>query len=71
MTQSRSDLKELNVACSFPVETEQDEIDPDGNGADEMVTDETHLDDEIGGDSGQLFRLLVDVEPEKGESEYP
>ena len=51
VTQSRSDLKDLNVACSFPVETEQHELDPDGNGADEMVTDETPLDDENGGDS--------------------
>ena len=38
VTQSRSDLKDLNVACSCPVETEQHELDPDGNGADEMVT---------------------------------
>ena len=50
-TQSRSDLKDLNVACSFSVETEQDELDPDGNGADEMVTDEMLSDDENGGDS--------------------
>ena len=56
MTQSLSDLKDLNVACSFPVETEQHDLDPDCNGADEMVTDETPLDDENGGDSGQLFR---------------
>ena len=31
VTQS-SDLKELSVACSFPVETEQHELDPDVNG---------------------------------------
>ena len=34
MTQS-SHLKELNAACSFPIETEQHELDPDCNGADE------------------------------------
>ena len=51
VTQPRSDLKDLNVACSFPVETEYHELDPDGDGADEMVTDETPLDDENGGDS--------------------
>ena len=50
VTQSRSDLKDLNVACSFSVETEQHELDPDGNGADEMVTDEMLPDDENGGD---------------------
>ena len=44
VTQS-SDLKDFNVACSFPVETEQHELDPDGNGADELITDETPLDD--------------------------
>ena len=27
VTQSRSDLKDVNVACSFPVETEQHELD--------------------------------------------
>ena len=52
VTQSRSDLKDLNVACSFRVETEQHDLDPDGNGADEMVTDEMPLDDENSGDSG-------------------
>ena len=50
-TQSRSDLKDLNVACSFSVETQQHELDPDGNGADEMVTDEMLPDDDNGGDS--------------------
>ena len=45
-TQSLSDLKDLNVT-----ETEQHELDPDGNGADEMVTDEMLSDDENGGDS--------------------
>ena len=50
-TQSLSDLKDLNVACSFSVEIEQHELDPDGNGADEMVTDEMLPDDENGGDS--------------------
>ena len=50
-TQSRPDLKDLNVTCSFLVETEQHELDPDGNGADEMVTDEMFPDDENGGDS--------------------
>ena len=56
VTQSRSDLKDLNVACSFPVETEQHELDPDGDGADEMVTDEMPLDDENGGDSETSVR---------------
>ena len=51
-----SDLKELNVACSFPAETKQHELDPDGNGADEMVMDETPLDDVNGGDSGTLVQ---------------
>ena len=41
--QWRSDLKDLNMACSFPMETEQHELDPDGNGADEMVTDDMPL----------------------------
>ena len=40
------------MTCSFPVETEQHELDPDCNGADEMVTGETPLDDENGGDNG-------------------
>ena len=56
MTQSRSDLKVLNATCSFPTETEQFEPDPDCNGADEMVTDETPLDDENGGDSGTIVQ---------------
>ena len=56
VTQSRSDLKELNVASSFLVETEQHELDPDGTGADELVTDETPLDDETGGDSGTIVQ---------------
>ena len=51
VAQSLSDLKELNAACSFPVETEQHELDPDSKGADEMVTDETPLDDDNGDDS--------------------
>ena len=51
VAQSLSDLKELNATCFFPVETEQHELVPDGDGADEMVTDETPLDDENGGDS--------------------
>ena len=56
VTQLRSDLKDLNVACSFPVGTEQHELDPDGNGADEMVTDEIPLDNENGGDSAAIIR---------------
>ena len=56
VTQSRSDLKVLNAACSFPTETEQHELDPDCNGADEMVTDETLLDDENGGDSETIVQ---------------
>ena len=55
-TQSRSDLKDLNVACSFPVETEQHDLDPDCNGADEMMTDETPLDNENGGDSETIVQ---------------
>ena len=51
VTQSRSDLKVLNATCSFPTETEQHEPDPDCNGADEMMTDETPLDNENCGDS--------------------
>ena len=50
VTQSRSDLKVLNATCSFPTETEQHELDPDGNGADEMMTDETPLHNENGDD---------------------
>ena len=56
VTQSRSDLKVLNAACSFPIETEQHELDPDCNGADEMVTDETPLDDENGSDSETIVQ---------------
>ena len=56
VTQSLSDLKDLNATCSFPVETEQHELDPDGDGVDEMVTDETPLDDENGGDSETVFQ---------------
>ena len=56
VTQSRSDLKDLNVACSFLVETEQHECDPGGNGADEMVTDERPPDDENGGDSETIMQ---------------
>ena len=47
-THSRSDLKDLGVARSFPVETEQHELDPDGTGADELVTDAVLLDGEKG-----------------------
>ena len=54
--QRNADLKDLNVACSFPVETQQHELDPDGDGADEMVTDETPLDDENGGDSETIVQ---------------
>ena len=55
VTQSRSDLEDLNVPCSFPVETEQNELDPDGFGADEMVTDKMLLDDESGADSETII----------------
>ena len=48
VTQSRSDLKDLNVARSFLVETEQHERDPDGDGADELIMDEMSVDDENG-----------------------
>ena len=51
VTQLLSYLKDLNVTCSFLVETEQHELDPNRNGVDEMVTDETPLDDKNGGDS--------------------
>ena len=43
VTRSQSDLEVLDATCSFPVETEQHELDPDCNGADEMMTDETPL----------------------------
>ena len=56
VTQSRSDLKVLNATCSFPTETEQHELDPDCNGADEMMTDETPLDNENGGDSETIVQ---------------
>ena len=56
VTQSRSDLKVLNATCSFPIETEQHELDADCNGADEMVTDETPFDDENGGDSETIVQ---------------
>ena len=50
VTQSQSDLNVLNATCSFPAETEQHELDPDCNGADEMMTDETPLHNENGDD---------------------
>ena len=56
VTQSRSDLKVLNATCSFPTETEQHELDPNRNGADEMMTDETPLDNENGGDSETIVQ---------------
>ena len=56
MTQSRSDLKVLNATCFFLTETEQHELDPDCNGADEMMTDETPLDNENGGDSETIVQ---------------
>ena len=56
VTQSLSDQKVLNTTCSFPIETEQHELDPDGNGADEMVTDEMPLDDENGCNSETSVR---------------
>ena len=65
VTQSRSDLKDLNVACSFLVETEQHELDPDGNGDDEMVTDEMPLDDENGGDSETIVRKPLTTNQKK------
>ena len=51
VTQSRSDLKDLNVARSFLVETEQHELDQHGNGADELTKVEMPLDDENDGNS--------------------
>ena len=59
VTQSRSDLKVLKAVCSFPIETEQHGLDPDCNGADEMVTDETPLDDENGGDSETIVQKTM------------
>ena len=56
VAQSRSDLQVLNGTCSFPTETEQHEPDPDCNGADEMMTDKTPLDNENGGDSGTIVQ---------------
>ena len=56
VTQSRSDLKVLNATCSFPTETEQLELDLDCNGVDEMMTDETPLDNENGGDSETIVQ---------------
>ena len=56
VTQSQSDLKVLNATCSFPTETEQHELDPDCNGADEVMTDETPLDNENGCDSETIVQ---------------
>ena len=56
---SLSGLKDLNVTCSFPVEIEQHELDPDSNGADEMMTDETPFEDENGGDCDTVVRKPV------------
>ena len=67
VTRLRSDLKDLHVACSFPVGSEQHELDPDGNGADEMVTDEIPLDNENGGDSEATVRKPLS----SSQSEYP
>ena len=69
-TQSRSDLKDLKVYCSFLVETEQHEVDPDGNGAEEMVTDERFLAMRMVATVKQLSGN-VDIEPEEGNSECP
>ena len=46
----------LNATCSFPTETEQHELDPDCNGTDEMMTDETPLDNENRGDSETIVQ---------------
>ena len=54
--QSRSDLKVWNATFSFPTETEQHELDPDCNGADEMMTDETPLDNEHGDDGETIVQ---------------
>ena len=56
VTQSQSDLKVLNATCSFPVETEQHEFDPDCNGADEMMTDGTPLHNENGDDDETIVQ---------------
>ena len=56
VTQSRSDLKVLNATCSFPTETEQHELDPDCNGTDEMMTDETPLHNENGDDGETIVQ---------------
>ena len=80
-TTQSSDLKVLNATCSFPTETEQHELDPDCNGADEMMTDETPLDNENGGDSETIVQKGVDSETivqkpltsgqKKSQSEHP
>ena len=56
VTQSRPDLKVWNATFSFPTETEQHELDPDCNGADEMMTDETPLDNENGDDGETIVQ---------------
>ena len=56
VNQSQSDLKVLNATCSFPTETEQHELDPDCNGADEMMTDETPLHNENGDDGETIVQ---------------
>ena len=71
VTQSRSDLKVLNATCSFPTETEQHELDPDCNGADEMMTDETPLDNENGDDGETVVQKPLTSSQKKGHPEYP
>ena len=56
VTQSQPDLKILDATRSFPVETEQHELDPDSNGADEMMTDETPLHNENGDDDETIIQ---------------
>ena len=46
-----------NVASSFPVETEQHELEPEGTGANELEPDEMAVDDEDGGDDAASTRI--------------
>ena len=50
------------------METEQHELVPDGDGADEMVTDEVLPDDENGGESETSVQKPFDIEPEEGHN---
>ena len=72
VTQSRCDLKVLNAACSFPTETEQHELDPDCNGADEMVTEENaFLTMKMVVTMKTIVQKPLTSEPEESHLEYP